>query len=340
VWAKQDFVVIGDGICANLFLYYLSKKNPKSSVLQISAPKVFPSCTLNSTATVSLNGIQAIEGTLGPLLVESFKKFESFFDQHQKMGIEKADHLVLPIDQEHFRTRFGESKAIDCLGQLKFSSALQGRKLDGYVIRPGELISKLQDIHRPCWSKFNVVEGLVVERIREDTVRLMTGEEIKGRHFIWATGAWRNVMDLKIFEEEKMVMSKVVPGSYLQWSEQDYGDCSFFCSAGHMNLVYRASDHKLMLGGTSDHFPQTAANLNSLHESYQLFDQHLPFDLPLFNCGKIFQGLREKGKQRRPFMTITENESSMDVQIGGVYRNGFTYPFVLADKLVESICND
>ena len=75
-----DLAVIGNGIAAHSFLWNLSNtevsRSQNFSIAHIYSEKLAPACTLRSSATVSLNGIEADVSTLGNDMREAFFMFD------------------------------------------------------------------------------------------------------------------------------------------------------------------------------------------------------------------------------------------------------------------------
>ena len=86
-----DLAVIGNGIAAQSFLWNLSQKESKSqnfSIAHIYSEKLAPACTLRSSATVSLNGIDEDVSALGNDMRESFFLFDELFKKYRTDGVE------------------------------------------------------------------------------------------------------------------------------------------------------------------------------------------------------------------------------------------------------------
>jgi hypothetical protein len=90
-----------------------------------------------------------------------------------------------------------------------------------------------------------------------------------------------------------------------------------------------------MLGGTTESEHVWSTDYNELLEKYELFKSYLKVVLPDFHLGVTLKGPREKGSGRRPYYSVSTSGQVTELQIGGLYRNGFTYPFELIPQLIS-----
>jgi len=77
-----DILLIGNGLSAKVFLFELLHSDEINcqnlAIAQVFCENLAPSCSLRSTASVSLNGIEEGISPLGDLLSKSFDSFVSF----------------------------------------------------------------------------------------------------------------------------------------------------------------------------------------------------------------------------------------------------------------------
>ena len=122
-------------------------------------------------------------------------------------------------------------------------------------------------------------------------------------------------------------------GSFCQW-KKDLGSNSFAVGLGKSNLVYRASDHCLMLGGTTQKDEVVAHDGSELSSFYQVAHSVASSFLPPVEDAKIFSGIRIKGPRRLPLF----EELRKDVFVlGAAYKTGWSQSFYGASKLIEHL---
>ena len=133
----------------------------------------------------------------------------------------------------------------------------------------------------------------------------------------------------------------MVPGAYLTFEGLNLGERSFVISKKHANLIYRAFEKSILIGGSTIKKEYGYRNdLEEIKEQYNLFQEMLKganFTLPNFNDAVLQFGLRHKGRKRYPFAgKLKDNVYG----VFGLYKNGFTFPFFLAGGLVKQIKKD
>lgn len=93
-----------------------------------------------------------------------------------------------------------------------------------------------------------------------------------------------------------------------------------------------------MLGGSTVKEDLLAPSFSELKEQLEAFQELLPKDFPFpdFKKGHVKTGMRHKGKKRTPFFgVLKETKASKVYGMTGLYKNGFSYPFLGAKKIRE-----
>ena len=341
---KYDLIIIGDGLAARCFMYELAKNDSNLKVLQIFQEDKAPACSFKTTSHICLNGVQLGISKLGDLLFESYKITENIFKTEKPDGVYEGEQFTLCRDGEFGKSEFiRRYKKVDKFES--FSNDIDVSSLENwglfyhkYVIDAEAFMAWLK---KSYINKLNleIVNSYVVgQNLFTDYVEVVTeSETYKAKDLLLCTGAYS-----KTFEEEldfePLTKSKVVPGQYITFDNVDWGSVNFAISKRKYTVCYRAYNNTLMIGGTSLNADDDINDLSLLKFEYEQIQLILgdARTLPPFNEGIIRHGLRHKGWQRKPFWgVIKESESSKIYGMFGLYKNGFTFPFLGAKKIIE-----
>ena len=153
-----------------------------------------------------------------------------------------------------------------------------------------------------------------------------------------ATGSFSSVNHLMDFKP------KAVSGDFLKAQGVDISKSSFVISFGKFNLIYRAFDQTMLLGGTTNSKEWSLPNEILLKRWHSVARHELgeDFPLPAFSKFEIITGIRHKGIQRKPFWGRLKAPNDFPLYgLFSLYKNGFTLPFlggeVLADLVLEEL---
>lgn len=327
-----DILILGNGICAQSILLEL-KNSPEFDldtfkVGQIFCEEVAPSCTLNTTSVVGLNGTSRGINDLGDLIIDSFHFTKDLVLKNKFKSFYPGTHYFLQSEdlknKEKFIRRHGEAEIINVLGKN-----FNGVQDENYVVDSKELFQELEDII----SNLNIKRIVMpITSVSEDrVVTLLDKSSLKAKVVISCLGAYSNHF-LRNLENDHISFSKIVPGDFLEFLNVDLGVKSFVVSSGHHNLVYRGNSKTILIGGTTLKNEWDSIDHVKINEQYDYYQSLFGEFLPELSKGRIGSGLRHKGRRRRPFCQELKNSI---YSMHGVYKNGYTFSFYLAHKLIK-----
>jgi FAD dependent oxidoreductase len=326
----EDLIIIGNGIAANCVLWELQKQGRNLSILKIHNEKLAPSCTINSTATISLRGATQGISPLGDEIFESYRLAESFIQSENPDGVSPSKFYSLIDDDEkdEYLRRFGSFEEID----FKLKEKRFGKVWDGYIIDPKRFLSFF---HQKNQHTHTSVSAMVTStEITEDGVSVATldGATYSARKLLICAGAYTKIYESLYPAHIAISASQSVPGAYLEKASVDLGLKSFVISRGGENLIYMAETKILKIGATTQKKGIEAPNLTKLSQIYDSFKEIIREDLPGFSEFEIKVGLRQKGPKRMPFYgKISPNVYALI----SLYKNGYTFPFLGAKKILN-----
>ncbi len=332
-----DLLIIGDGIASKLFQFYAPKE---MKIMVLSDPEFAPPCSFNTTSVVSLFGTRKGLSDLGDLNVDSFNAFEDFIKEHAPHGVEKALHFHLdPEGPAALMKRFGSAKAIEQLtSHISLPEKTFMAQENSYTVYPNEFLSWLDEQNHKNLPLLEKRVMSVRQFEKMDTgFRVGDGEKsITSSKVLLCMGAYTKIFE-SLFEEYKVIeRSKIVSGSYLHFHHVNWGKEDLIFTLRKTNLIYRANDQSLLLGGT--HGPEgiLLPYVRELKNDYEYFQKILGSYLrwPRFKNAEMISGIRHKGQRRRPF--YGELDKNLFALIS-LYKNGFSYPFFMAPKLHKLI---
>lgn len=314
---KFDLIIVGYGIAARCLLREMAKEDKfhNKKILVLQSEDFFRSCSLNTTSVVCLSGVEKGISPLGDMIVDSYQVATQFYKELESDIVEKGIQISLKKDEKN---------------------SLIEEHFDAFFIHPEKLLEKIESEYKNILSLTFVND--VVGAIRNEGNNIW----IEGRKYnfvsetvVVAAGAWSNFLEKDIACDD-LCRSKFVSGSYLIFNDVDYGEKAFSYSYGHFNIIYRAKSHQLLIGGTTVKENIEAPSVVELHEQYSVFKELLfnRLKLPPFEKAFIKTGMRHKGRKRMPFF----GEVSPGLFLmSGLYKNGFSFPFLGAKKITSSI---
>lgn len=339
-----DLIVVGNGIAGQTFLLKLINKlkedvnkSQNYTVAQIFSAEITPACSLRSTATVSLSGIEEGISELGNELRDSFFLFEDFVKNHQPSGVELVKQVVTFTTQREKEKFLRRYKKLFHLSHPLFEAEIDGVELNSYLIDP-ELYGDWHNqkiASEKIDQKKDFLKNITVDDHGLIVCELINNEVLKARKVVLCTGAYAKVFSQHFSLTEDLKDTQVVAGSYLEKSIE-LSMPSFYITLNGHHLIYRSSVRTLILGTASLFGAITGPDLGELFNIYNLFSSHLNFSLGAFSDFKAVVGLRHKAKKRRPMASALNNEKSV-FMINGLYKNGFSFSHLCADVVMRDL---
>ena len=305
----------------------------------ISADEFFPACSYRSTSINCLRGTKKGLSALGDLVVDSFYKFEQFYNEFQPAGVEKAFEYQLWTQEnaDKWSRRYPESKSLE---QNEFlNQSVQG--MDYFVQNEAYLIDPytLEKWYRNRYNNIKYETGLVKEISQDKTVVCDLWE--KQFDYIFICTNYATSMLAKGFSQQfdyYLDHCKPVAGSYLEIPLEgcDFSfDHSFSLALDKYHFIYRQAQQVLQIGSSTDNRCDIhLANEQKLQEIYQFVASALQVQLPPFESFKSIAGVRHKGHKRMPFW----GEISQGIySVCGLYKNAYTFAYQAANELGRSL---
>ncbi|OUR95291.1 hypothetical protein A9Q84_15740 [Halobacteriovorax marinus] len=331
--ADFDILILGNGICGQSILFEMIN-SPSFDLDTLKVGQVFcehmaPACTLNTTSVVGLNGTSRGINDLGDLIIDSFHFTKKLVEKLGLKSFYPGTHYFLQSADEKNKAKFirrhGEGSSLEILDR-----EFIGVKDENFVVDSEELFCELEEVI----SSNNIVRinEAIVNVSDEREVTLLDGRVIRAKKIICCLGAYSNHF-LKNISNEHLDFSKMVPGDFLKFRDVNLGDKSFVVSSGQHNLVYRANSHTVLIGGTTLNNLWDSVDYVKIIDQYNYYKNLFGDLLPDFSEAFLGSGLRHKGRRRRPFCgELREGIYSLH----GVYKNGYTFSFFLANKLLQN----
>lgn len=331
-----DLIIIGNGLAANCFLWETQKRGRNLSILKIHNEKLAPSCSLNSTATISLRGVTKGVSPLGDEIFESYQMAEDFIKAENPDGVvpSKFYSLCDEDEKDEYLRRFGSLEQIDKMEALNLKEKSQGKIWEGYIFDPERFLTFLQK--KTQHSHTSISAMVTSTEITSDWVSVTTldGTTYKAHKLLICSGAYTKLYENLFPAHEAIKGSQVVPGAYLEKGQVDLGPKSFVISRGGENLIYMAETKILKIGATTQKKGIEAPNFSKLKMIYESFKEIIQEELPDMSDFEIKVGIRQKGPKRMPFYgKIAPNVYAFI----SLYKNGYTFPFKGAKEILKLI---
>lgn len=333
---RFDFIVVGDGLYANLFLYKLLNLRPGLKVLQIHASNFLETSSILSTAVVAKRNVTKGISPLGDLLLNGFNAFESWFNQEgnktlAKNAIEVVDHLEVNSNknkENQFKNRYPSF--------YRFKD-LCVHKEKAYLFYPNNFLNKLKN---ELQDKVLRVNDLILD-LRDKNKLIGRNFNYEGSKIVLALGDQFRFLgnDLSLKNETKV---KPVRGSYLL--KNLIHDDSFSFSINGMNLIYRKNSSELIFGNSQGQEVLEAKELESLKSNFELFktkysdfiQKEKNLNLKNINYEEFVlkTALRAKSPKRFPYFGKIKNDI---YAAHGFYKNGYSTCFYASDWMLKDI---
>ena len=112
------------------------KKSQNFSVAQIFSEEIAPACSVRSTSTVSLSGIEEGVSDLGNELHQGYFLFQDFFNKYHPNGIEPVAQILTFHDLNQKEKLEKRYKGLDEISNDLFKEKFEGKLLYSYVVEP------------------------------------------------------------------------------------------------------------------------------------------------------------------------------------------------------------
>ncbi len=313
----MKILVIGRGVAALGFLDKLVRSDlfaqDHIELTWVSAGEGYPSCSLNSTALVALQGIKQGLSPLGDLLNKSYFTARDFLEAERPNGVYKVERYhKSPV--EKLNHRFGHLFNVQEHNLFKWPIN-DCVKESAYIIHPSDFLSWWQEL---ITKSFNSNSKYVNDLITELGPQVATG--VKGKYpfdlCIDASGSLGLKLGLKKSGTEAL-------GHYLVFNNVFFDDKeinkSFVLTTGGQNFIYQHEYRSVVFGGTDEkdevHCPKSSALNLALKETLEDFAF-----LKFRGEKKVVSGSRHRAPRRMP-QVIKEGRV---IHIMGLYKNGYT----------------
>ncbi len=327
--------IVGGGIVGKSLLFSLAIENRQKydRVIIFESEAFAPSCTLRSTAIVAARGVLPGISPLGDLIHQGILAFRDHVKEYAPRGVYPITQINSALTKEDaFYRRYKENFKADKVNNLSFNQELPLFVEQAQYVNAFEYC---QWLYEEAQKRMDVirVNDFVTEINQELDVKTLNGENFKFDHLILA-GSIKNKLWSTLVENPKLTRSKTVKGSFLSFSNVDWGKESYSLSIDDLNCIYRAQSQELLIGATSEQSEIYGTDeLNSLVPIYEFFSKVVDRKLPPLPSATLITGMREKSSKREPYLGREGNIS----YIGGLYKNGFTLSLKMAKSLVSQL---
>lgn len=340
-----DLAVIGNGIAAQSFLWNLSLQESKSqnfSIAHIYSEKLAPACTLRSSATVSLNGIDEDVSSLGNDMREAFFLFDELFKKHRPSGVEEVSRTVVSTNENDTKKLTRRYKTLKKVNSPRINTEFDGTEYNSYIITP-EVFTKWLCDHTQI-KKDEFLLFLKNLEKKDDLYHLILedGKIIKAKKILFAMGAYSKIFEkflVPIGADSVEVKNTIKAGSYFE-KNIDLGPKSFYLSIDGHQVLYRKNPYesKLIVGSATTIGAYEVADFQALASIFNKVKPLLTFDLGEMTDFKIITGLRHKGPKRLLICDSLDTEKTL-FRINGLYKNGYTMGFLASKRMYNLIFN-
>jgi hypothetical protein len=338
-----DLAVIGNGIAAQSFLWNLSLEESKSqnfSIAHIYSEKLAPACTLRSSATVSLNGIDEDVSTLGNDMREAFFLFDELFKKHRPDGVEEVSRTVVSTNENDTKKLTRRYKTLKKINSDRINTEFDGTEYNSYIITP-EIFTKWLRSNTQIKKDEFLLFFKNLEK-KDDLYHLILedGKIIKAKKILFAMGAYSKIFE-KFFApagaDSIEVKNTIKAGSYFE-KNVDLGPKSFYLSIDGHQVLYRKNSYesKLIIGSATTIGAYEAPDYKALGAIFKKMQPLLIFDLGKMNDFKILTGLRHKGPKRLLICESIDQGKTL-FRINGLYKNGYSMGFLASKRMFNLI---
>lgn len=342
-----DLAVIGNGIAAQSFLWNLSMNTNFNggepySIAHLYTEKIAPPCSLRSSATVSLNGVEEDVSPLGNDLREAYYLFENFFNQHCPEGVEKIKRSVLSTNENDTAKLKRRYKALSWIEPNNIKGKYLGIEYFSYVITPKDFLKWMTSQIKIPKDNFPYMVKDIIKNKEDFTIVLQDESTLLTKKILFATGAFSKIFEnFYLFSKENSFEEKnaIKSGTYLE-RDLYLGEKSFYITIDGNLLLYRknCNENKLIIGSLSNEGAYEFPDIKSLSELLLKLNEIVTFDLGHIKDYSIVTGLRHKGKKRMLICTSLDDEKKI-FTLNGLYKNGYSLSFLGAKRMQSLIFN-
>lgn len=344
-----DLIVVGNGLAAQAFLFELFshlqldvKKSQNFSVAQIFSEEMAPACSLRTTASVSLNGVDEGVSPLGDDLRNSFFLFDTFNKVHKPSGVEAVNQIITGTNEKMLAKLTRRYKILKSIESPLLKKTMTGVELDSFIISPGlyaewfnQQNAKHPHILREIKKDF--LKSMVVDSLGLIQCELLKEAPLTAKKIVFCTGAYSQIFSDFHQDIHDFTGSEVVAGSYFE-KKINLSRPSFYVSLDGHNCIYRQIDQTLIIGSASQKGAILTPDFAELARIHESFSEVLSFSIGNPSEFQALTGLRHKGRRRLPIAKAMNAEKTI-YTINGLYKNGFSASHLCAKKCVSEIFN-
>lgn len=336
-----DLAVIGNGIAAQTFLWNLSLQESKSqnfSIAHIYSEKLAPACTLRSSATVSLNGIDEDVSGLGNDMREAFFMFDELFKKHKPAGVEIVQRTVVATNENDTRKLTRRYKTLKTVNSSYINVELQGSEYDSYIVTPEVFTKWITDQIKINKDDFPLFLKNLEKNNDHYQLTLEDGKILKSKKILFAMGAYSKIFEkflAPIGADSLEIKNTIKAGSYFE-KNIDLGPKSFYLSIDGHQVLYRKNnvESKLIIGSATTVGAYEVADYEALSKIFNKVKPLLTFDVGEMRDFKVITGLRHKGPRRLLICDNIDEEKTL-YRINGLYKNGYTMAFLASKRMLS-----
>lgn len=341
-----ELAIIGNGIAAQSFLWNLQSKLPQDrnsqnfSIAHVYSEKIAPACSLRTSSTVSLNGIDEDVSPLGNDMRKAYFLFENLVKKYSPEGVEEVSRVVISTNDNDTKKLTRRYKTLSAITSDKIKNTYPGTQYPSYVISPLPFSHWLQDNTK---IEKTTIEMFVKDMEKKSDLYQLTLEDgscIQAKKVLFATGAFSKIFE-KFFSplnsESIEVKNTIKAGSYFE-RQIDLGPKSFYLSIDGHQALYRKNktESTLIIGSATTIGAYAVPDLLALSTIFYKMKDHLTIEIGEMSDFKIITGLRHKGPKRMLICEAVDVDKTL-FRINGLYKNGFTMGFLAAEKMVNML---
>lgn len=342
-----DLALIGNGIAAQSFLWNLTNsevsRSQNFSIAHIYSEKMAPACSLRSSATVSLNGIEEDVSPLGNDMREAFFMFDSLYKNHKPEGIAEVKRVVVATNEFDLKKITRRYRTLYPITNEKILKVHPGVEYNSYMITPDVFLNWLKEKSKVPTTEYQTFVKNI-ERFNDlYQLTFEDGSKVFAKKILFAMGAYSKLFEKMLAIEEELShleeKNTIKAGSYFE-RDVDLGETSFYLSIDNHNMLYRKnnSESKLIIGSATTMGAFEAADLGALAKIFNNMKATTKLDLGEMTDYKVVTGLRHKGPKRMLISEAIDTNKTL-FRINGLYKNGYSLGFLASQKMVNLIFN-
>ena len=338
-----DGIVVGNGIASHVTLYYLSlrllcleNKNSLPKRLLILESPVNKPCSLYSTCHAGTINARDGISPLGDMIKQSYVKLCEFVKEKNPLGVYEGSLYKSYDISDEVRPELSKEKLNL---PLESDNIFYGHQANHHFFDPQIFLDWTKSEYIKNFNNLNITVNYKKAHITNiildgENYNLTSGvDQFKASSILLTSGAEL----FSIWTKEGWNHPKLTPreGDYLLLKNIDLGDESFSIMIVSTNVIYRHFRKELLIGGTTN-MPNEyldKPNNKELRFYHSEFKHFYP-TLPDYDKFEIKRGARVRGPKRYPY--CGELNKGLFAMVG-LYKNGFTFPFLMAPPLVEEM---